>query len=177
MVKVQGSSSHLKNARTFTLPMTCLVAALHWDAGDKEDCASSGRHPLLVLQDLLREHSTEEESMESLRKKLSYLINLLQVGQEVKNQELGEMNLPTAAPLAIQFAQRPLLSDSFVDEDRLCSSYWLTTQWVDEADTELDKIRCDILETAKMYVPQLDLVAETEKLCKSHMSNVGLKTT
>ena len=177
LVRAQPAALHLsRHVRTITLPVSKLASALEWNP-EKEE-----RHPLLILQDLFRDNSTEEESMESLRESLAALIEILQGDGEqpstttttttavAAQKETSEIVIPPPEPLNLQFSQRPLLSDSPADDDRLSCSYWLNTnnQWLEEADPETDQIRCDILEIAQSCLPKIDLVAETEKLCKSH---------
>lgn len=170
--------------RTATVPITTLSEALQWRAAEpiaEEGNGNSSpsvttdetkKHPLLTLQDFLRENSTEEESMESLRDSLSALIDILQTELDPSVRiETLETTIPLPETLNLQFARRPLLSDSPTDEERLMSSYWLSGphHWTDEPDSETDHVRCDLLETAQSCLgADFDLMALTERLCKSH---------
>lgn len=161
MVKTQNPLKDYKD-RSLTLPVSSLSAALQW--------TSEQPHPLVTLYDQLQ--SMEEGSMDSLKDSLSALITMLQAGTEPhSNKEtIPEMVLPSPDTLNLQFSQRPLLSDSLMlDEDRLSSMHWIASQWIDEADMEIDQIRCDLLEASELCInTRIDLVAETERLCKSH---------
>ena len=162
--------------RTVVVPITTLSEALQWRVEPKSEENSlqeePTKHPLLILQDFLRENCTEEESMESLRDSLSALIDILQTESDTSTRKDNvEMIIPLPETLNLQFAHRPLLSDSPTDEDRLSSSFWLSNHhhWVDEPDSETDHIRCDLLETAQSCLgADMDLMAQTERLCKSH---------
>lgn len=161
--------------RTATVPISTLSEALQWRAEpvlEDNSAEEQKRHPLVVLQDFLRENCTEEESMESLRDSLSALIEILQTEPDVSaRKDTLETIIPLPETLNLQFARRPLLSDSPTDEERLSSSYWLSSHhhWVDEPDCETDHIRCDLLETAQSCLGvDVDLLALTERLCKSH---------
>lgn len=172
-------------ARTLILPVSSLAAALQWksetEEGNDEANQNGGstrpleKHPLLILQDLLREHSTEEESMESLREGVGALIEiLLSDGRQPIDSATptpAEIVIAPPEPLSLQFSQRPLLTETAADEDRLLSSFWLNPPhhpWVEEADAETDHVRCDLLEIAQSCLPGVDLIAETERICKSH---------
>lgn len=179
LVRAQPAVLHIgRHARTLTVPVSSLVSAVQWVKSEGEESAEDGtnkRHPLLALQDLLRESSTEEESMESLRESLAALIEILQgdglsSSSPSRKESMGEIAIPPPEPLNLQFSQRPLVSDSPAEEDRLSSSYWLNTShhWMEESDPETHQIRCDLLEVAQSCLSGLDLVAETEKLCRSH---------
>lgn len=161
MVKTQNPLKDCKD-RSLTLPVSSLSAALQW--------TSENSHPLVTLYDQLQ--STEEGSVDSLKDNLSALISMLQAGTELFNNKeaIPETVLPSPETLNLQFSQRPLLSDSLIlEEDRLSSIHWITSQWIDEADMEMDQIRCDLLETSELCInARIDLVAETERLCKSH---------
>jgi hypothetical protein len=152
----------------------------------------------LILQELLCEHSTEEESMESLKESLTSLIDILeQQKQEIesdcssarKDAVSFEMAvLPLPEPLNLQFAQRQLFTELPVicsvagteDEDRLSLSFWMPShyQWMtaDEVDSQEPEhqVQCDLQEVAQSCLKDLDLARETEKLYKKHMEPARL---
>lgn len=165
--------------RNVTVPIVTLSEALQWQSDplpvEENVLEEPKKHPLLALEDFLREHCTEEESMESLRESLSALVRILQTSDSdstIPKDTPAEIIIPLPETLNLQFAHRPLLSDSPTDEDRLSSSYWLSNHqhWVDEpADSDTDYVRCDLLETAQSCLgADVDLMALTERLCKSH---------
>ena len=208
---VDGSDGKWRHhpPRSVTLSVAILSAALQWrsdvkNSPEEDDHSPKDKHPLLILQELLREHSTEEESMESLKESLTSLIDILeQQKQEIesdcssarKDAVSSEMAvLPLPEPLNLQFAQRQLFTELPVtcsvagteDEDRLSLSFWMPShyQWmtadeVDSQETE-QQVQCDLLEVAQSCLKDLDLAREIEKLNKKHMEParlVGWATT
>lgn len=197
-----GKSRH-QTPRSVTLSVAILSAALQWRSDVKRTSSSSpppppseydvdspkDKHPLLVLRDLVREHSTEEESMESLKESLTALIDILEEEkQEIESDSAsGRMQdavssemavLPLPEPLNLQFAQRQLLTElpaaSSVagcteDEDRLSISFWMAPMdEVDSQEADQQAVQCDLLDVAQNCLTDLDLARETEKLCKKH---------
>lgn len=157
--------------RSLTLTISQLSVILRWSEASGS-INSASKHPLLILQDLLREHSTEE-SMESLRSSLGTLIEILHSAEQqpcpsLSAKEAAEIIIPPPEPLNLQFSQRPLLTELPADEDRLTSAFWLTQQhsWMEEADPETEQIRCDLLEVVSSCLPNIDLMKETERVCK-----------
>lgn len=185
LVKVVAAPRHQRSA---TVPVATLSEALRWRTSSSttapiDEDNSEVRHPLLALQDFLRHSCTEEESMDSLRDNVSALIDILQsestdssADSSAVRKDVVETVIPMAEPLSLLFTRRPIVSDSTADEDRLMSSYWLSshhhhhTHWTaEEPESETDHVRCDLLEMAQSCLAaDVDLVAMTERLCKSH---------
>ncbi|XP_066999085.2 protein virilizer isoform X2 [Anabrus simplex] len=127
---------------------------------------SNRLHPILCLEKLLEDCSTEEEALDSLYGNVSDLIRLLEEegSKTIESRELVEPILPVPEPLLVQFSARPVFMVGEVDEERLCSSYWLAPPPVDEADQDMEQVTSDLMDIARLYLTDFHLPMETERL-------------
>ncbi|KAG8230348.1 hypothetical protein J437_LFUL000619, partial [Ladona fulva] len=141
---------------------------------------NSGVHPLCELERVLGEcqgvgDEEGEDALESLRENISGLIRLLRVEstEKVESEEMVEPLLPMPEQLVSQFISRPVASvvsssggDSY-DEERLTAGFWLPPPAVEEADSDMDQVSCDLMEVARCHLsPDFHLPVEVDRILR-----------
>ncbi|KAK3914172.1 Protein virilizer-like protein [Frankliniella fusca] len=165
-------------ARKLALSVSELSTVIGWHRSDlphpladaENSESSSKRHPILLLEKLLRDCSAEEESLESLHESVSGLLRILDdednLPTEHKASDVGEVTLPPPESLLTQFSLRPVFTICESDDDRLSLGYWLSVPTSDEGDQDTEQVACDLLDFSREHIPDLHLLAESVRLCR-----------
>lgn len=154
-------------ARSLVITPQELALILGWDKSSEED-----KHPLYCIDTLLQESRAEDDSLETLCENVTELIKLLEEegSKPIEAKEINEPLLPAPESLIAQFAARPVFIVGDVDDDRLSAAYWLATPPLDDQDTEMEQVQCDLLELAHSNLPELVLAEKVAQLCRHKMT-------
>ena len=140
-----------------------LAALLKWDGGDA--------HALLGLESALSKAFDEEtdcssdiefalDGLVALRQSLALHCSSSPADTDIVN----ETELPAPAPLAEQFARRPLFV--FGEEDEVFNIR-LALFWDRQIRTKDNFVQCDLVATAEKFCPGFDLADQLGKLAKA----------
>ncbi|XP_046659595.1 protein virilizer isoform X2 [Homalodisca vitripennis] len=149
-------------ARTFTVTAPELANLLGWGRH------SDSKHPLYAVNTLLQESRAEDESLETLCENVTELIRLLESdgSKPLEPKELSEPLLPAPDSLLAQWSARPVFVVGDVEDDRLTVSYWLTVPQPDDQDSDMQQVGCDLMEVARVELPDLPLAERLATLCR-----------
>ncbi|XP_075224431.1 VIR_N domain-containing protein isoform X2 [Lycorma delicatula] len=126
------------------------------------------KHPLYCLQKLLQDDGHDIEPIEGLPENVNALIKMLEedASKPAESRETTEPLLPQPEQLLAQFSARPVFVVGEVDDDRLSATYYLASPAIDDQDSEMEQITCDLLEIAKVDLPEMNLLERVAALCR-----------
>ncbi|RZB40500.1 virilizer, partial [Asbolus verrucosus] len=154
-------ASLLYTPRKMKMSLTEIKALVGWK---NDSNGSEEKHPLILLEEILKKLKDEEITFESLLEGVSAVIKLLHSDSSDGKEPSTEPILPEPEILLVQFSGRLIFSSSDVCDERLTIRYWLS---IPNDESENENVSCDLAEVARQFLPQeFNVAREIEKLCR-----------
>ncbi|XP_019867996.2 protein virilizer isoform X2 [Aethina tumida] len=155
--------------RTIKFTPDEIKSLIGWNSSSEEQPSN---HPLLMLTDILKKSTEDDNSFETLLDSVETIIKLIESSQmETSKESYTEVVLPIPDTLLSQFCKRTIFSSTEACDERLTARFWLAAP-SDEVETGLENVTCDLLEICRQHLPtDYNIIKEIEKLCR--VSRIG----